>query len=108
MRIVFIAAEVFPFAKTGGLADVCGALPFALERLGYQVDIIMPAYRCTVGKHEEFSPRARMAVLGKDIRVYFITHKPFFDRVYLYGESMGIIPIIVSVLRSFVILRWNF
>lgn len=91
MRIVFIASEVFPFAKTGGLADVCGTLPFALEKLGHEVDIITPAYRCT-GPQEEFSSRARIAVVGKDIRVYFITNKQFFDRVYLYGEPTGDYP----------------
>lgn len=44
MRIVLCSGEVFPFAKTGGLADVAGALPLALEALGQEVIIVMPKY----------------------------------------------------------------
>ena len=45
MKIAMIASEANPFAKTGGLADVLGALSLALERLGHQVTLIIPAYR---------------------------------------------------------------
>ena len=45
MRIVLATSEAVPFAKTGGLADVCGALPIELQRMGHQVNVIMPAYR---------------------------------------------------------------
>jgi len=44
MKIAFIASEVFPYAKTGGLADVTGSLPAALEKLGCEVKIFMPKY----------------------------------------------------------------
>ena len=40
-----VASEVHPFAKTGGLADVLGALPRALAKLGHHVDVVMPRYR---------------------------------------------------------------
>ena len=40
-----VASEAAPFAKTGGLADVVGALPRALGRLGHSVDVVMPRYR---------------------------------------------------------------
>ncbi|HEV2178487.1 MAG TPA: glycogen synthase GlgA [Terriglobia bacterium] len=47
MRIVFVASEGVPFSKTGGLADVVGALPKALVEQGLEVDVILPRYRIT-------------------------------------------------------------
>ena len=44
LKVVIVASEMVPFAKTGGLADVAGALPAALARLGHQVSVIMPRY----------------------------------------------------------------
>jgi hypothetical protein len=45
LRILLVASEVAPFAKTGGLADVAGALPRALTALGHDVRILLPKYR---------------------------------------------------------------
>ncbi len=44
MRLLYIAPEVAPFAKTGGLADVLGALPRQMQRLGHDVRVFLPAY----------------------------------------------------------------
>jgi starch synthase len=44
MRVLFVCSEVYSLAKTGGLADVCGALPRALNRLGVDVQIALPGY----------------------------------------------------------------
>ena len=45
MHIAFVASEGVPFSKTGGLADVVGALPRALAALGHQVSVYLPRYR---------------------------------------------------------------
>ena len=45
IRVLIATSEVAPFAKTGGLADVCGALPAALKREGVEPIVMMPAYR---------------------------------------------------------------
>ena len=47
MYIAFVASECVPFSKTGGLADVIGALPAALAALGHQVSVFLPRYRQT-------------------------------------------------------------
>ena len=45
MRILFATSECVPFAKTGGLADVCGSLPKHIARLGHHVFVFMPNYQ---------------------------------------------------------------
>jgi starch synthase len=45
VRVLFVASEAYPLVKTGGLADVCGALPAALAELGEDVRILLPGYR---------------------------------------------------------------
>jgi len=47
VKVVFVASEGVPFSKTGGLADVVGALPKALAALGHEVEVILPRYRLT-------------------------------------------------------------
>jgi starch synthase len=95
MRILIVASEAVPFAKTGGLADVVGALPRALARLGHSVDVVMPRYRGV----ESGAPVARVtvplgglvadatlsAVSGTGSRTLFVEHPGYFDRDYLYG-----------------------
>src|SRR5207244_11059916 len=44
LKILLVAAEVAPFAKVGGLADVAGALPKALKAMGHDVRVVMPRY----------------------------------------------------------------
>jgi starch synthase len=108
MRIAMISPEVTPFAKTGGLADVAGTLAVALERLGHEVSLVMPAYRCVLqgdfalkeipmrfsvplaDRHEEGA--VLKVRLGKNISVYFIRADRYFDRDSLYGTSAGDYP----------------
>ena len=44
-KVLFVASEVAPYAKSGGLADVAGALPKELLKMGYDISVIMPRYR---------------------------------------------------------------
>ena len=102
MRIVMIASEATPFAKTGGLADVVGALPPALARLGHTVDVVMPRYRgITAGRragrvnvrlgHRILEAPTWIAEDGS-VRTVFIEHAPYFDREHLYGPAGGDYP----------------
>ncbi len=94
MKIVFFSSEAVPFAKTGGMADVCGALPLALEKFGIKVTLIMPAYKTVRLKDkpfERFTEGVLTAGVGQGIRVYFIEH-PLFERDGLYGDPKGDYP----------------
>ena len=51
MRVVMAASEMAPYAKTGGLADVLGALPRALSRLGIDVAVVLPKYQSITPDH---------------------------------------------------------
>ncbi|WP_170842472.1 glycogen synthase GlgA [Aureimonas jatrophae] len=91
MRVLSVASEVFPLVKTGGLADVAGALPLALARLGVETRTLLPAYPTlaeTLGAGTElariddlFGGPARLvaaAVDGLDILLLDAPH--LFDR----------------------------
>lgn len=101
MNIVFVASEAAPFAKTGGLADVCGALPVELQRQGHNVAVIIPYYRQVKNGGHEIEPlhvkfdvpigskivRGRLLrsrLPGSDVPVYFVENDDYFDRPDLY------------------------
>ena len=95
MKIAICASEVVPFAKTGGLADVTGALPLALEELGEKVIVIMPGYRSVHNpKHKvhKLNDGVSYSEIGKGIKVYFIENPAFYDRDALYGDKSGDYP----------------
>jgi len=92
MKIVFAASEVVPFAKTGGLADVAGALPLALEELGEEVIIAMPGYKTIQNsqfKIKRLKDDISFSIIGKNIKVYFIENDKYFNRDGLYGDKKG-------------------
>src|SRR5918999_1344993 len=99
--VLIIGSEALPFSKTGGLADVLGALPPSLARLGWDVTLAMPRYRgVTAGSLVDSFPMtvggyAREvgffeADLRDGARVLFVDCPDLFDREALYGvDSTG-------------------
>ncbi|MFO8053345.1 MAG: glycogen synthase GlgA [Candidatus Omnitrophota bacterium] len=89
MRIAFCSSEVYPFAKTGGLADVSGSLPLNLAALGHQVKIFMPWYK-GIEPDKHFDDFATIEHQG--IEVVLIKNEHFFKRDYLYTTGKGDYP----------------
>ena len=102
MNILFASSEAAPLAKTGGLADVCGALPKALAQLGHDVTLIMPAYRSTKKYPSEATGvELRVWIGGREVRgtyrkctvpeigvpIYLVEHDSYFDRDGLYNTN---------------------
>lgn len=114
LRILFISAEVSPFARTGGLGDVNGALPKVLAALGHEVRIVMPLYQTL--RDGDFSltevvPDLQIPLVigtrtgrvwqthlpdqddsAPPVPVYCIEQEDFFARPGLYGNSEGDYP----------------
>ena len=90
MKVAFCSSEVFPFSKTGGLADVCGALPLSLENQGVEVKIFTPLYKDIqpANMFDEWG----VSKIGKNIEVVFIRNDNFFNRSGLYGTPEGDYP----------------
>ena len=91
MKILFCSSEVFPFAKTGGLADVCVSLPLALEELGQEIVVVMPRYKglVTPNKVTKVGDHLAKTVMGRNIPVYLVGHEHYFKRDGLYGTEEG-------------------
>ncbi|MFH1397708.1 MAG: glycogen synthase GlgA [Candidatus Omnitrophota bacterium] len=93
MKIAVCASEVVPFAKTGGLADVAGALPIALETQGQEVIVVMPYYKAIRNvkniKISRLNDKISYSVIGKNVLVYFIENNKYFNRDGLYGDKNG-------------------
>ena len=99
LSILMVASEAFPFAKTGGLGDVLGALPSALRRLGHEVTVVMPRYRdvevaAAVSQRLEMSMGNRSFSLGlaevegdAGERVVLVECAELYDRNGLYGNG---------------------
>ena len=104
MQIVFAASECTPFAKTGGLADVVGALPRELVKLGHQVSVFLPFYarvRSFIEGEPKYAARSLTIPFRSSnrfanvidggqrdgVQYYFIDCPEFFDRKELYGSG---------------------
>lgn len=101
MNILLATSEAVPFAKTGGLADVCGALPIELAKMGHRPAVILPYYRQTrycgqlieplgiefivpIGSKTVAGHLLRGRLPGSDVPIYFVGQDQYFDREQLY------------------------
>lgn len=105
MNILFTAAEVFPYAKTGGLGDVASYLPREWEKLGHSVTVFMPKYRqidvalhglqptnimlaVPMGQWTEYARLWQATMPGSTVKIYFVESE-YFDRDGIYGNPEG-------------------
>ena len=104
VKILMVASEAAPFVKTGGLADVLGALPPALVRLGEEVGVVLPKYRVaeTVVNKEMgaeliwrampvwvgpgFYPVDIHRILHRGVNYFFVDCPALYDRPEIYGS----------------------
>lgn len=92
MKIALCSSEIFPFAKTGGLGDVCGALPLALEEVGIGSVLFLPKYGSIEDPQnliEKVNDEVFKARIGKNIDIYFVNNFEYFGRDELYGDGNG-------------------
>jgi starch synthase len=103
MKILLASSEVFPYSKTGGLADMVGALSKALGADGHSVTVVTPLYRGIRQKHPNVAKTASTFALplgpesisadvwsispAEGVTILFVDQPAFFDRPALYGEG---------------------
>lgn len=104
MNILIATSEAVPFAKTGGLADVCGALPIELPKLGHDLSLIMPAYRqmrtsgmpieptgihfdVPIGSKTVSGTLLKSHLPNSAVPVYLVHQEHYFNRPGLYQED---------------------
>ena len=109
MRIVFVASECVPFAKTGGLADVVGALATELAKQGHELTVYLPLYtsvhrqltgefmyavRSITIPFQHHNRKAGIVEGGKraGVQYYFVDCPELFEREGLYGTAAGDYP----------------
>ncbi len=101
MKIAIVAAEITPWAKVGGLADVIGALPAALKQCGAEPAVILPGYRSVLDALKTTPVAENLSVLvggtserfdllraetRDGVPLYLVNHPGYFDRPGVYGE----------------------
>ncbi|PTY06902.1 glycogen synthase GlgA [Opitutaceae bacterium EW11] len=104
MKIVHVASELFPYVKTGGLADAVGSLAATLADHGHEVSVFVPGYRAILD-HKDAAAAERVLRLNiemgdvfvtgdvrvfsprTNLRVYLICREEYFDRRGIYGNG---------------------
>ena len=106
LNLLIVSSEAIPYAKTGGLADVAGVLPLELAKLGHDVILLLPRYRCLSESGRSFRSVCQLRVptsqglvdtlIEEDVipvgqgdcrvRVWTIRNEAFFDRPWLYQD----------------------
>lgn len=105
IKVAFLSSEVFPYSKTGGLADISGALPRFLQKSGrVDVKVFSPLYRQVKNQNRDLKPIAqnlKVSLSGASINfslfeadrtgfpTIFISNDDYFDRDFLYGTEEG-------------------
>jgi starch synthase len=104
MEIVFVASEMTPFAHSGGLGDVVGALPHEIAKLGHSVSVFIPKYKSvSVEKYSiesivdplniplgsEIETGRLLGCRYNEINVFFVDEPSFFNRDSFYGTPVG-------------------
>lgn len=130
MKICFVSSECVPFIKTGGLADVSGSLPIALEKLGCEVKIFLPFYKLIETKEFDINPVEKVKnvsisvgsktidfsllvskIPGTGISAYFVDCPVYFGRDTVYtndrDEDERFILFQKAVIASLKLLGWS-
>src|SRR5882724_13029335 len=103
-KVLMVASEARPFAKTGGLADVVGSLPAALQALGEDVAVLLPRYRSAAAQAGrriydslpiwlngvQYNTSVYRA--GESVPYYLLDCPELYDREGIYGDALGDYP----------------
>jgi starch synthase len=109
LKVLFVASECVPFAKTGGLADVAGALPKAMAARGHDVRVVLPLYASArrklagmkgtrrlptplgvpMGYGEAWGSVWQTRLPASSAQIYLLEYNQLFDREGIYGDANG-------------------
>src|SRR5215210_1253582 len=104
LKVLFVVSECVPFAKTGGLGDVAGALPIALAERGHDIRVVLPRYRSAAAHPANKLPAPLAVPVGggeawcavwetrlpkSRAKVYLLEQNDLFDRKGIYADPGG-------------------
>ena len=102
MKVVYLSSEVVPFAKTGGLADIAGAIPKSIQELGVEIVVLMPLYgiikesqypltRTNIQFEVKIGDKLKSGCVYKgflhdtQVPIYFLDNEQYYGRKGLYN-----------------------